>query len=89
MPINRSLSRNVTFYDATKPDETLGGLIQNGSMTEASFLDILGILLVVEGSPICVQKRISSRIVSRTGVPLQRGVYDIYCDGMCYIFLIP
>jgi len=88
MLINRSLSRNVTFYDATKPDKTLGGLIQNGSMTEANFLDILGILLVIVGSPIRVQERISSSIVSRTDVPLQWGVYDIYCDGMCYIFLI-
>jgi len=88
MPINRSLSRNVTFYDATKPNETLGGLIQNGSITEANFLDILGILLVVEGSPIRVQERISSRIVSRTDMPLETGVYDIYCNGMYYNPLI-
>ncbi|KAG0639745.1 HNH endonuclease-domain-containing protein [Tuber brumale] len=80
MSINRSLARNVTFYDATKPDEVLGGLVQNGSITEANFLDILEILLVVEGSPLRVQERMSSHIVSRTVVPLQVGVYDIHCD---------
>ena len=27
----------------------------------------------------------SGHIVSRTGMPLQTGVYDIYCDCLCYI----
>lgn len=35
MPINRSLGRNVRFYNALKPSVALGGLIQNGSVTEA------------------------------------------------------
>ncbi|KAG0127466.1 hypothetical protein HOY82DRAFT_586872 [Tuber indicum] len=81
MSQNRSLLRNVTFYDATNPEEALGGLAQNGSITEANFLDMLGILLVVDGSPLRVQERISSHIVSRTDVPLKTGVYDIYCDA--------
>jgi len=88
MSLNRSLPRNVTFHDATKPDETLGGFVQNGSITEENFLDILGILLVIE-DPIRVQERTSSHIVSRTGMPLQTGVYDIYCDCMCYIQVPP
>jgi len=85
MSLNRSSGRNVFFYDATKPNKILGGLIQNGSITEANFLDILEIILVVAGSPLCVQERISSHVVSRTDMPLETGVYDIYCDGMCYI----
>ncbi|KAG0636814.1 hypothetical protein HOY80DRAFT_1017240 [Tuber brumale] len=80
MSLNRFLPRNVKFYDATNPDEVLGGLVQNGSITEANFLDMLGILLVV-GSPISVQERESSHILSRTEVPLQVGVYDIYCEA--------
>jgi len=48
MPSNRSLGRNVHFYDATVPDVALGGLIQNGSVTEVNFLDYLWILLVLE-----------------------------------------
>ncbi|KAG0636796.1 hypothetical protein HOY80DRAFT_975808 [Tuber brumale] len=73
MPSNRSRRRNVSFYDAARPDV-------NGSITEANFLDILAILLVVTGGPLRVQERISSHIVSRTDVPLDTGVYDIYCD---------
>ncbi|KAG0132636.1 HNH endonuclease-domain-containing protein [Tuber indicum] len=79
MPQNRSRLRNVSYDDATKPDIPLGGFVQNGSITETNFHDILGILLVVEG-PLRVQMRISSRIVSRTDAPLETGVYDIYCD---------
>jgi len=71
--------------NATHPDVALGGVLQNGSMTKANFLDILAILLVVEGSPIRVQERTSSHIVSRTEVPLETVVYDIYSEGMCYV----
>jgi len=71
--------------NATHPDVALGGVLQNGSVTEANFLDILAILLVVEGSPIRVQERTSSHIVSRTEVPLETVVYDIYSEGMCYV----
>ncbi|KAG0133142.1 hypothetical protein HOY82DRAFT_641168 [Tuber indicum] len=53
----------------------------NGSITEANFLDILGILLVVSGGPLRVQERISSHIVCRTEVPLEAGKYDIHCDA--------
>ncbi|KAG0132646.1 hypothetical protein HOY82DRAFT_643445 [Tuber indicum] len=81
MALNRSLLRNVYFHDATNPDVTLGGFFQNGSITEADFLDILGILLVLEGSPLRVQERVSDHIVSRTDIPLKKGVYDIYCDA--------
>ncbi|CUS08066.1 unnamed protein product, partial [Tuber aestivum] len=88
MSVNRSHWRNVSFYDATNPDQALGGVVQNGSITEANFLDMLGILLVSDGSPLRVQERISSHIISRTDLPLETGVYDIYCDCMCYISLV-
>ena len=48
MPADRSLDRNVQFYDARSPGDTLGGLIQNDSVTEANFLEMLGILLITE-----------------------------------------
>ncbi|KAG0131728.1 hypothetical protein HOY82DRAFT_578460 [Tuber indicum] len=83
MALNGSLLRNVYFYDATNPDVTLGGLFQNGSITEANFLDILGIILMVEWNPVQVQERVSGHIVCRTDLQLKKGVYDIYCDGMC------
>ncbi|KAG0132669.1 hypothetical protein HOY82DRAFT_643507 [Tuber indicum] len=81
MPPSHSLLRNVSFYDATHPDLTLGGLVQNGSITEANFFDILKILIVVKGSPLLIHERISSRIISRTDVPLKTGIYDTYCDA--------
>ena len=85
MALNRALLRNVTFYDATRPNIVLGGLFQNGSLTESNFLDILEIVLIIKGNHLRVEERESSHILSRTDIPLQKGVYDIYCDGMCYI----
>jgi len=66
-------------------DVALGGFVQNGSIAEEHFLDILGMLHIIEEGPIRVQERMSGHIVSRTGMPLQTGVYDIYCECMCYI----
>ncbi|KAG0634852.1 hypothetical protein HOY80DRAFT_1012256 [Tuber brumale] len=80
MSLSRSLPRNVLFYDARNPGEAVGGLVQNGSITEANFLDILGILLVVDGHSVLVVERISLHIVSGMDTPLQAGAYGIYCD---------
>jgi len=70
-------------------DDVLGGLIQNGSITEANFLDMLKILLVTDGFPIRVEHRaqnceaISDYVVSRTDDRLEVGLYDVNCDGGC------
>ncbi|RPB03499.1 hypothetical protein L873DRAFT_1841125 [Choiromyces venosus 120613-1] len=79
MPIDHSLGRNVHFYDASKPGITLGGLIQSGSVTEANFLDMIGILLATE-TPLRVQEKTSGHVVATTNNPLQPGEYDVYCD---------
>jgi len=81
MPIDRSLGRNVHFYDASKPGVALGGLIQNGSVTETNFLEMLFIVLVTE-APLRVQGR-TGHVVATTDNPLQPGEYDVYCDGRC------
>ncbi|KAI5783169.1 hypothetical protein DFH27DRAFT_592696 [Peziza echinospora] len=58
MPIDRSVGRNVHFYDATSPNNALGGFIQNGSVMQVNFLGMLGILLVTRPrTDIWVQKR--------------------------------
>ncbi|KAF8418982.1 hypothetical protein EV426DRAFT_638433 [Tirmania nivea] len=80
MPIDRSLGRNVQFYDATSPGDALGGLIQNGSVTEANFLEMLGILLITETS-IRVQERGTGHIITSTNNQLGLGEYDVYCDS--------
>jgi len=81
MALDCSLIRNVFFHDATNPDVTLGGFFQNGSITEANFLDFLEIVLA-NLVVIRVKKRTSTRIVSRINVPLEAGAYDIYSDGI-------
>ncbi|KAG0634178.1 HNH endonuclease-domain-containing protein [Tuber brumale] len=43
----------------------------------------------LEGFPIRVQERESSHIVSRTEVPLQVGVYDIYCEASIQVSTEP
>lgn len=80
MSSNRSLPRNVHFYDATKLDDALGGLVQNGSATEGNFLDMLGMVLVTEAQ-LRVEHRTSGHIVLRTDDRLEVGLYDIHCDG--------
>lgn len=56
----------------------LGGLTQNGSITEANFLDMLKIPLVTEG-PITVQHRSSGHVITRSHDRLDAGGsgYDI------------
>jgi len=80
----RSLGRNVHFYDARSPKDALEGLIQNGSVTEANFLEMLGILLFT-GAPIRVQERGSGHIVMKTNTRLEAGHYDVYCNSKCCV----
>jgi len=80
MAPNSSLVRNVIFYEAAKPEKILGGFRQNGVITEANWLDMLAIILVI-WSPICVQERTARRVVWRRNVPLESGVYDVHCIG--------
>ena len=69
-----SLGRNVRFYDASAPGVALGGSMQNGSVTEVSFLEILGILLITDVH-VHVQERRSGHIVSMTNNGPQTGTY--------------
>ncbi|KAF8433827.1 hypothetical protein BGX38DRAFT_1251630 [Terfezia claveryi] len=87
MPIDRSLGRNVQFYDAISSDVALGGMIQNGSVTEGKFLDILGILFITE-TPIRVQERSLGHIVMKTNTRLENGGFATEIrarDGRCVI----
>ncbi|KAF8454787.1 HNH endonuclease-domain-containing protein [Terfezia claveryi] len=84
MLIDRLLGRNVQFYNATSPEVALGGLIQNGSVTEANFLDMLEILLITE-MPIRVHKRDSGHIITRTNTRLEAGHHDVYCDRHIHV----
>ena len=80
MTSNRSHFRNVHFYDGSNPDILLGGLVQNGSVTERNFLHMLGIIIITQ-TPITVQHRGSGQIVLMSESRLEVGSYDIHCDG--------
>ena len=84
MSLNRSAGRNVFFYDASSPDIALGGLFQNGCVSEANFLQMLSIVLLLN-NPIRVQHRISGEIVPYSNVVLAPGDYDIYSNGMLWL----
>ena len=77
--MDRSAYRNIHIFDSTRPEKPLGGVRQNGSITESNFLDMLEILLVADGVPWIVQHRTSGHTVTRTHHRLQIGDYDIHC----------
>ncbi|KZF25242.1 hypothetical protein L228DRAFT_258695 [Xylona heveae TC161] len=85
MPFNRTAVRNVFIYNRAT-GTCLGGLRQNGSVTEAVFLWILNnILFLVSSSSsedaeisIHAQARATQRVVSPTSNPLEAG--DIILD---------
>lgn len=78
--------RNVHFFDSST-GALLGGLFQNGSVTQANFIDMLDIILVIVPRlstalcPFTVKSR-SGKTISQTSQPLIPGNYDIYApDG--------
>lgn len=82
MPIDRAAVRNVSIYEgATRA--CLGGVRQNGAITEAVFLSILSEILLVASAPVTVTVRASGRTVLPTNNPLEPGAYDVYCNGRC------
>ena len=81
MPLNRSPGRDVPPHGVPPPATALGGLLQNGSVSEANFLQMLGIVLLLN-QPIRVQHRVSGEIVSHRNAVLAPGDYDIHSNGM-------
>jgi hypothetical protein len=80
MNINRVPFRNIHFIEDST-GRTLGGLRQNGSVTEANFLWILAHILIVGGAPFSVSHRETGRAISSTNNPLELGTYHIHCNG--------
>jgi hypothetical protein len=80
---NRAGWCNVHFHDAST-GETLGGFYQVGSLTESTFLSILGNTLLVTEGPWTVKHRESGRVMTPSQNPVVTGNYDVYSDGMIY-----
>ncbi|KAJ8103590.1 HNH endonuclease-domain-containing protein [Lipomyces tetrasporus] len=79
MPTSRSLIRNVHLYDPSRPNEPLGGLYLNPSVTRKKFLRMLEIFIRAN-SPYSVLLRGTEIPLTPTDDPLQPGHYDIVCD---------
>lgn len=77
MQNDRTAYRNVHIFDASDDERLLGGLHQNGSVTEANFLDMLEIIVETD-SPLRVRDRFSCHEISRTSDPLEPGIYDVH-----------
>lgn len=52
MPLNRSGSRDVFFYNAEDRNTQLGGLILNKGITNRNFYSMITILCVLKSSPV-------------------------------------
>lgn len=84
-PVVPADGRNVHFYNGSTGD-LLGGIFQNGAVTEANFIDMLNILLVAS-RPFSIKARRSGHsmrsghTISRTNQPLVPGAYDVYATG--------
>ncbi|KAK9342615.1 hypothetical protein V1522DRAFT_395112 [Lipomyces starkeyi] len=76
MAPNRSFGRDFHFYDISKPDQELGGLLLTPSFTERAFLFALGILIISD-SPYDVYLRGTDVPLEATDEPLQPGKSDI------------
>ncbi|KAK9361218.1 hypothetical protein V1504DRAFT_452379 [Lipomyces starkeyi] len=81
---DRSLGRDVHFYDASNPDEPLGGLISNPSISVKNFLSMLEILIVA-AHPYSVSLRETGESLMPTEDVLQPGHYDIHRGGTILI----
>lgn len=85
MPINREAWRNIRLYEVSTGN-LLGGTHQNGSMTGANLLSILGSILLVVDDQWSVKHRTSGLVIESTNAPLQLGEYDIYCESKSSLF---
>ncbi|KAK9239578.1 HNH endonuclease-domain-containing protein [Lipomyces kononenkoae] len=80
MPENRFQLRNVHFYDVSRPEDPLGGLYLNPSVSARKFLRMLG-MVVHASCPYRVWFRGSESPLTPTAEPLVPGRYDIVCDS--------
>ena len=78
---HRSHFRNVRFFDETNPDVVLGGLIQNGSLTEKGSLTMLQMIVLITTAPIRVSAKDTRRVVSMVDTRLDVGDYMVSCEG--------
>lgn len=80
MAKDRSLFRNIHLYVAST-GEYLGGILQEGFLTEENLLWMLGQVLLIVDEDWTVRHRASSRIVTSSSNQATTGEYDLYSNG--------
>ena len=76
--MSRALARNVNFYDGATGTH-LGGVKQNGSITNANFFHMLmDILLDVDGI-VSIRSRETGQLMPLNTDRLEVGDYDLFC----------
>ena len=83
MPLDRKGGRNVFIYNGST-GVSLGGMHQNGSITEAVFLWMLRYVLLSADGELRVIARTTQQSISSTNRPLEPGDYDVYSSGILY-----
>ncbi|KAF3908515.1 hypothetical protein ABW21_db0205775 [Orbilia brochopaga] len=78
-PRDRATKRNVWIYNAATGDQ-LGGLYQAGSITQASFISMVHILIVAE-KPVEIRHRVGGYLLEKCNIPLAKGEYDLSLEG--------
>ncbi|KAK9257913.1 OPT oligopeptide transporter protein-domain-containing protein [Lipomyces tetrasporus] len=73
----RAIGRDVHFYLFSEPDEPVGGMILNPSVTEKNFISMLEETLIVASGPFRVTLRSTGVDLMRTDNALKPGHYDI------------
>jgi hypothetical protein len=76
--MSRSRSRNVNFFDGSTGDH-LGGVRQNGSITNINFFHMLMDTLLIVESTITIKSRTTGQPILLDTEPLEVGDYDIFC----------
>lgn len=76
--MSRSTARNVNFYDGVTGTH-LGGVHQNGSITNANFFHMLMDVLLVVDRMISIHFRATGQWMPLNIDRLAEGDYDIFC----------
>ncbi|KAK2775065.1 hypothetical protein FQN52_004080 [Onygenales sp. PD_12] len=84
MSTGRAELRNTHFYNASTGD-CFGGFYQKGSLTEERMIWILSNVLLVVEQPLTVTHRMSGRVVTPSGSPVELGDYDISSTGPIHL----
>lgn len=76
--MSRSRSRNVNFFDGSTGAQ-LGGVRQNGSITNINFFHMLMDTLLIVEATITIKSRATGQPILLNTEPLEVGDYDIFC----------